>query len=119
MEPVEYLLDPHCYEERATSRAVRRCPDQRLARLAFALRALRLLKLPRTRVAVFPSRRLTAHSGRELGPVPEARWAMVGIPADATARSIVLALTEIAVSATATHALTAALAAADLTEQVS
>ena len=44
---------------------------------------------------------------------------MIGIPADATARSIVLALTEIAVSATATHALTAALAAADLTERAS
>ena len=117
MDALEHLVDPHRYEERATSRAIDRRSGRRFDRLAFALRAVRLLQLPRTRVAVFPSNRLTVHAGREWGPVSELRWAMVGIPADATARSIVLALTEIATTETATHALTAALAAADHAER--
>ena len=72
MDTLDHLLDPHRYEERATIRAVDRSPEQRFDRLAFALRALRLLRVPQTRVAVYPSKRLTVQSGRELGSAAEA-----------------------------------------------
>jgi hypothetical protein len=81
--------------------------------LAFAIHVLRLLQMARTRVAVFSSHRLFVDSGRELGGVAGSRWAMVGIPPDASARSIVLALSEIAQCAEDARGLQAAWAAAE------
>jgi hypothetical protein len=117
--PLEPLFDSHRFEDRAEARDFQRSPEQRFDRLAFALKALDLLRFPQTRVAVFRSRRLTVESGRQLGGFPESRWAMVGIPSDASAQSIVLALTEIAQSSTESRGLPAALAAADLVQRTS
>lgn len=107
-------FDSHRYEDRLDVREFARSPEQRFDRLAFAIRALRLLRIPNTRVAVFPSHRLTVDSGRELGAVPGSRWAMVGIPSDASARSIVTALSEIILTEDDSAGLQAAWAAAEL-----
>jgi hypothetical protein len=117
--PLEPLFDSHRFEDRAAARDFQRSPEQRFDRITFAIRALGLLRFPRTRVAVFRSRRLTVESGRYLDGFPESRWAMVGIPSDASAQSIVLALSEIAQSNTESHGLPAALAAAELVERAS
>ncbi|GEM_PF-2077740 len=109
-------IDSHCYEHRAHERECERRPEQRFDRLAFAMKALRLLRIPRTRVAVFSSRRLVVEAGRDLGPLPDSRWAMVGIPADASARSIVLALSELT-RVDDSRRLHAAWAAAELMER--
>ena len=95
--PLEPLFDSHRFEVHAAVRDFRRSPEQRFDRIAFAIQALGLLHFSQTRVAVFPSGRLTVESGQELG-APEARWAMVGIPPDASAHSIVLALSAVAFS---------------------
>jgi hypothetical protein len=116
VDPFE-RLDSHHYEYRAHVREFERSPEQRFDRVAFAIEALRLLRIPCTRVAVFTSRRLFVESGRELGSKPGARWAMVGIPADASARSIVLALSEITRSEDDLHGLPVAWAAAELMER--
>jgi hypothetical protein len=116
VDPFE-RLDSHCYEHRALIREFERSPEQRFDRVAFAIEALRLLRLPHTRVAVFSSRRLIIESGRELGSSPDARWAMVGIPADASARSIVLALSEITRSEHELQGLPLTWAAAELIER--
>lgn len=116
MYPLE-SFDPHRYEDRATDRDFARSPELGFDRLAFAMHALRLLRMPRTRVAVFPSHRISVESGRELGAVADARWAMVGIPSDASPRSIVLALSEIARSSEDSSGLQAAWAAAEHMER--
>ena len=110
-------FDPHRYEDRLAVREFARSPEQRFDRLAFALNALRLLRIPQTRVAVFPSHRLSVASGRELGAAPGSRWAMVGIPSDASARSIVSALSEIIRTEEESKGLLAAWAAAELMER--
>ncbi len=107
-------LDPHHYEYREQVREFERTPEQRFDRVAFAIRALNLLQIPRMRVAVFASRRLHVEWGRQLGSSPDARWAMVGIPSDASARSIVLALSEITRSEGDLRDLSVVWAAAEL-----
>lgn len=89
-------LNPYRYEERSRALDYERDPWQRFDRVAFALRALRLLIPPNTRIAVFRSSRLQVTQGIDLGRGPGARWVMLGLPWDASAESIVLALTEIA-----------------------
>lgn len=84
------------YEERSRARDHERHPWQRFDRVAFALRALRLLIPSDTRIAVFRSNRLQVTQGLDLARGPSARWVMLGIPWDASAESIVLALTELA-----------------------
>jgi hypothetical protein len=116
VQPFE-RLDSHRYEHRAQVREFERTPEQRFDRMAFAMKALRLLRIPHTRVAVFPSRRLFIESGREFGSFPDSRWAMVGIPADASARSIVLALSEITPSNDGSHRLHVVWAAAERMER--
>jgi hypothetical protein len=116
VDPLEQL-DTHRYEHRASIRDFERSPEQRFDRVAFAMKVLDLLRIPQIRVAVFSSRRLVVESGRELGSTPDSRWAMVGIPADASARSIVLAVSDIMRSAGEAHRLHVAWAAAERVER--
>jgi hypothetical protein len=116
VDPLE-RLDSHRYEHRASIRDFERSPEQRFDRVAFAVKVLGLLRIPHIRVALFASRRFVVESGRELGSNPDSRWAMVGIPADASARSIVLALSEIMRPAGEAHRLHVAWAAAEMVER--
>jgi hypothetical protein len=69
---------------------------ERFDRIAFALRALEILKPRGMTVAVFHSRfSLRIERGRDWSGGPEATWAMVAVPPDATRENIVLALTEL------------------------
>jgi hypothetical protein len=88
-------LNPYRHEERSRASDYERHPWQRFDRVAFALRALRLLIPRETRIAVFRSNHLHVVQGRDLARGPNARWVMLGIPSDASAESIVLALTQI------------------------
>ena len=88
-------LNPYRYEERSRASDYERHPWQRFDRVAFALRALRLLIPTNTRIAVFQSNHLHVVQGLDLARGPSARWVMLGIPSDASAESIVLALTQI------------------------
>jgi hypothetical protein len=70
--------------------------SERFDRLAFAMRALALLRPTATRVAVYPRRSaISVEQGRDLEHGFLSRWAMVGIPPDATREHIVLALAEL------------------------
>lgn len=72
-------------------------PVERFDRLSFALRALALLKPPQTRVAVYTCRsEIRIEQGRDLESGPEARWALVGIPPDASREHIAVALAGLA-----------------------
>lgn len=65
-------------------------------RIAFAMRALRLLKPPMT-VAVYPrTRSLSVERGRDLSTEPSGTWAMLGIPPNASRAHIALAVAELA-----------------------
>lgn len=65
-------------------------------RIAFAMRALHRLRLPRMTVAVYPAARaLRVESGRDLRR-EGAKWAMVGIPPHASREHIAYALAELA-----------------------
>lgn len=88
-------LNPYRYEDPSRVGSYQRRPEQRFDRVAFALRALGLLKPTRTRVAVFASHRLEVQQGVDLARGPDARWVMLGVPEDASAESIVLALTKL------------------------
>lgn len=65
-------------------------------RISFALRALELLKPREMTVAVFAGRfDLQVERGRDWGKGPNATWAMVRIPPDASREHIIMALTEL------------------------
>jgi hypothetical protein len=108
-------LSPYRYEEHARAPDYERRSWQRFDRFAFALRALQLLIPPRTRIAVFRSNTLQVTQGIDLGRGPDARWVMLGIPADASAESIVLALTKIKGVGQHPYTLEASLRAAHIT----
>ena len=86
---------PHVLVERE-----QRYDDQdpeRFDRVAFAMRALSLLRLPRMKVAVYSSvSALRVERGRELAGDPDASWAIVGIPPGASRARIAMALAELA-----------------------
>ena len=64
-------------------------------RIAFAMKALAVLR-PHMTVAVYPRRRrLHVERGRDLAREDGGRWAMVGIPPHASRHSIALALAEL------------------------
>jgi hypothetical protein len=68
-------------------------------RAAFAMRALELLSLPKTTVAICPgARRLRVESGRAWGRGEGARWAVLAIPSSASKRAIALAIAQLATS---------------------
>ena len=97
--------------------------DQRSAvgfdRLAFAIRAIQLLRPEATDVAVYRSTHLHVIQGRDLTRGGAARWAIVGIPSDASARSVALALLELTDLSRRPLALELALAEAATVEHAS
>jgi hypothetical protein len=66
-------------------------------RFAFAMRALDLIRVRRTRVAICEGRsRVRVESGRAWGRAPGERWAVLSIPKKASRRAIALAVSELA-----------------------
>ncbi len=66
-------------------------------RLKFAIRVLGVLEPPGMKVAVYRRKLdLRVESGRDLAGGPEASWAIVGIPSNASRRAIAYALAELA-----------------------
>ena len=62
-------------------------------RIAFAERALELVRPPRMTVAICEgSRRVGVVAGRQWGKEPDARWAVVSVPRDASRRAIASAV---------------------------
>ncbi|HEU5072987.1 MAG TPA: hypothetical protein VFU02_02425 [Polyangiaceae bacterium] len=88
-------VNPYRFEERTRAADYERHPWQRFDRVAFALRALRVLIPRETRIVVFRSNRLQVTQGLDLARGSHARWVMLGIPWDASAESIVLALAQL------------------------
>jgi hypothetical protein len=65
-------------------------------RVAFAERAVALVRPPGTRVAICPgARRLRVQAGRQWGAAPGARWAVLSLPADASRKAIARAILEL------------------------
>jgi hypothetical protein len=74
-----------------------RRPSDRFDRLAFALRALSILRPAGMRVALYSrGGDFRVETGRELGSNVAESFALVGIPRDASRESIALALAELA-----------------------
>jgi len=66
--------------------------SERFDRLAFAERALALVRPANTRVAICQGRtRVTVESGRAWGRAANARWALVSVPPAASRRAIAIA----------------------------
>ena len=86
--------DDHYFvvEER---RALDSTSQEEFDRIAFAMRALSLLRPPMT-VAVYPrARSLQVVRGRDLSRGDDATWAMLGVPLDASREHIALAVAEL------------------------
>ena len=65
-------------------------------RIAFAERALSLVRVAGTTVAICQgSRRVRVHSGRQWGAPPGDRWAILSVPANASRRAIANAILEL------------------------
>jgi hypothetical protein len=70
---------------------------ERFDRIAFAMRALRILQPPGMRVAVYSrGHDFQLERGRDLAFGEAASFALLGIPRDASRESIALAVTELA-----------------------
>ena len=95
MDDLGLILNPYRYEVVSELRQFDRSSRGRFDRIAFALRAVELLRPAATTVMVYRSTRLHVQQGRDLRRGNHARWAMVGVPEDASAESIALALAEI------------------------
>jgi hypothetical protein len=95
MDELGLNLNPYRYEIVSQLRQFDRSSRGRFDRIAFALRAVELLRPGSTTVIVYRSTRLHVEQGRDLRRGNHARWAIVGVPTDASAESIALALTEI------------------------
>jgi hypothetical protein len=66
--------------------------SERFDRVAFAERALALVRPANTRVAICEGRtRITVESGRAWGRAADARWALVTVPPAASRRAIAVA----------------------------
>lgn len=65
-------------------------------RIAFAERAVALVRPPMTTVAICGgSRRVFVRAGRQWGKQPGARWAILGVPPNASRRAIAGAVLEL------------------------
>lgn len=117
MADLDAELSPFVYREVSAIRRHDRSPGQVFDRLAFAARALDVLRPVATRVVLFPSRTLSVELGRDLRHGPDAHWAMVGIPKDASAEAIALTLTELAGAQAVPFALQSLLGVARSIEQ--
>jgi hypothetical protein len=66
-------------------------------RIAFAQRALAIVRPPRTTVAICEgTRRVRVEAGRQWGGAPGERWAILSVPRDASRRAIAHAVLELA-----------------------
>jgi hypothetical protein len=66
--------------------------SERFDRMAFAERALALVRPPNTRVALCEGRaRVVVESGRAWGSARDARWAVLRVPPSASRRAIAVA----------------------------
>jgi hypothetical protein len=66
---------------------------ERFDRIAFAERAVALVRPPNTRVAIREgSHRVHVEAGRQWGRARDARWAIVSVPQDASRRAIATAV---------------------------
>ncbi len=69
-------------------------------RIAFAQRALALVRPPRTTVAICQgSRRVRVEAGRQWGQANGERWAVLSVPVNASRRAIASAVLELGVGA--------------------
>lgn len=69
-------------------------------RIAFAERALALVRPPGTTVAICPgARRMSVDSGRQWGASDGRRWAVLAVPQNASRRAIASAVLELTVAA--------------------
>src|SRR5262249_8611503 len=87
------------YVEFERERAVRTYEhdDEPFDRVAFAMELLARLRPARMRVAVYERyEELRIEVGRDFGRGEGARWAMLGVPPDASRRHIALAVAELA-----------------------
>lgn len=88
LERSDEIVDPA--EERAET------STESFDRMAFAARALELLRPPRTTVAICEGRRrVNVEAGRRWGHGPGARWAILRVPRDASRRAIASAILEL------------------------
>ena len=72
------------------------CSTERFDRMAFAERALALVRPPRTTVAICPgSRRVRVEAGRQWGAPLGDRWAVLSVPMNASRRAIASAVLEL------------------------
>lgn len=79
------------------SRVFDRRPLDRFDRIAFAMRALGIVRPASMRVAVYTrSADLRVERGRDLAAVDDSSWALVGIPPDASRESIAHAIADLA-----------------------
>jgi hypothetical protein len=86
--------DPASREE---DRVLDEVSDERFDRLAFAHRALDLVRPERMTIAVCEGRRrLVVEAGRMWGKAEGERWAMVSVPPTASRRAIALAVAGLA-----------------------
>src|SRR5689334_1908140 len=70
--------------------------SERFDRLAFAERAVALVRPPHTRVAICEgSRRVQVTSGRQWGANLDARWVILSVPRDASRRAIARAVLDL------------------------
>ena len=80
--------------------------DEEFDRLAFAAKAVELLALRSTRVAICPGQsRLSVEVGRAWGAPQQGRWAMLSVPPTASRRAIALAVASLAQPAGRPYAL--------------
>lgn len=75
-------------------------------RLAFAERVVGLVRPARTTVAICEGmRRVRLHAGRQWGGAPDARWAILSVPKNASRRAIATAVLGLGQGSTRPYAL--------------
>jgi hypothetical protein len=82
----EIVDDEHRFEAR---------DPERFSRIEFVLAVLDLLK-PDMNITVYPGRHWKIRRGRDWSVGPDAVWAMIGVPPDASRQYIAFALAELA-----------------------
>jgi hypothetical protein len=71
--------------------------DERFDRIAFAERALALVRPPQTTVAICEGvRRVEIAAGRQWGGAPAERWAVLRVPRNASRKAIASAVLDLA-----------------------
>lgn len=83
-------------ERREESRDFAERSDEDFDRMTFAERAVALVRPPKTTVAIcMGARRVSLEAGRRWGEGPEARWAVLSFPPDASRQAIARAILDL------------------------